>query len=218
MHISNVCASGRNCISLSLHARIDFVSLACVRVCVASPNQQGSLSDGGEGEEEQEASRAVRSRHCRNIWQRLTLTHKHTHTLHRACRHTHTHWPVFVLLFLRERKRKWHQAHHVRPMRQMREGVRTLADTEPCYIKLGTGLLWAPLPNYVCVSLSIWTCVCSHAAVCVIWAFAHYFIKVWAYKKWSLLTWLQRNRALCQGATSQLLKVCNTFQSKEMMS
>lgn len=91
MHISNVCASGRNCISLSLHARIDFVSLACVRVCVASPNQQGSLSDGGEGEEEQEASRAVRSRHCRNIWQRLTLTHKHTHTHITPCLQTHTH-------------------------------------------------------------------------------------------------------------------------------
>lgn len=78
----------------------------CVHVCVASPNQQGGLSDGGEGEEEQEASRAVRSRHCTNIWQWLTLTHTHKHAHITPCLQTHTHWPVFVLMFLRERKGK----------------------------------------------------------------------------------------------------------------
>ena len=41
-------------------------------VCEAPLSQQGTLSDGGEREEEQEASRAVRSRHVGNIWQRLT--------------------------------------------------------------------------------------------------------------------------------------------------
>lgn len=143
-----------------------YFTCMCACVCVASPNQQGSLSDGGEGEEEQEASRAVRSRHCRNIWQRLTLTHKHTHTHITPWLQTHTHWPVFVLLFLRERKGKWHQAHHVRPMRQMREGVRTLADTEPCYIKLGTGLLWAPLPNYVCESVHMYMRMLACSSVC----------------------------------------------------
>lgn len=60
----------RNYHSPRLHAKV--CAYERVSLSVSPPSKRGTLSDGGEGEEEQEASRAVRSRHGGNIWQRFT--------------------------------------------------------------------------------------------------------------------------------------------------
>lgn len=175
---------------------ITALGFACVCICVwPLQRERGSPSDGGEGEEEQEASRATTSRHYRNIWHWLTLTHR----------------PVFVLLFLRERKGKWHQAHHVRPKRQMREGGRG-ENTGSEGAWLHKTQVRPPLGMYV----SVCPCVCATDCLQELLRTWHYFTQVRDYDMDA--EWLQTNGALCHSAAPQLLRVCNTFQSEEVMS
>lgn len=106
-------------------------------------------------------------------------------------------------------------------MRQTREGVRTLAETEHCYIKLYTDLLWALLPYDVCESVHMCMYLLASRSVCElnICTIPHQGVSL----KKELIKYLQSDRLqktehYVTMHLQDFSKVCNTFQGTEVMS
>ena len=152
----------------------------CVFVCVGPQIQQGILSDGGEGKEEQEPWDHImletfgrgshKHTHARTSMHAHTCTHAHTHA------HTHNRWPVFVLRFWGKEGKMTSSSSCEASETDGGENTgknRTLLHKKKNH--LSSGCVWAPLPYFVCVcvcmcdwvSLSVWACISSLAGLCV---------------------------------------------------